>query len=499
MDDARSLAEESQPDDGTPSAAADLGDLVGALSAAVTELAGLPSESRDVLITGLRDFCAPVFAHLNENRPAAEPERARVLAWNALHTAGLLADLLHSAPPEAFARAEPAPAEEAWAEPEADVVSGPGSVPATGADASPSVPAGPPDVVPEAVGPAPGTEPHRPDTPTEPQRPPLVLDHAEGLRTALTERFLALLDHENTKPWLQAPTPQLKPKGWIPGRTPTTVKEIWRAAHLALLHLPAEQCTHWRGELWRTALAAADDDLRLAHRWPERPPEDPTVIIPALPGHCPEQRLALRPDTEGELPASLPQELTAAVSSPEWENRHERWRVWAVRAGQVLRLTELDRGLVLRWKGTVWGPVDPEYLTKLLVERLTRLMKDGALPREAPGRFRAEYDLDALIGSVLRPTVAALDSWWWSWRTALWDDLASAAPTGGYEFVKDVTFMDRDEVLRFTGGDNLPGRPGLAVPLVQWVLHALARGPDAEEKGLGVVVLRQQNLSGRTS
>ncbi|MGW7402256.1 hypothetical protein ACWGI9_00665 [Streptomyces sp. NPDC054833] len=504
-----------------PAGPADVGDLLGSFSAAVSELADLPSASRDVLIDGLRACCARMAAQLHDERLSADPERAQVLAYDALSAVGLLAHRLGRGTPPAARRTTPAPdsateptvrhgagsaagaarasdADEAHADrPDKDPLPAPvlpghsGSARADG-----SVPMGQDAGLPPQEG---GTAARavstagQPAAPPRPTYPPLPVDHTERLRKALAERFESLYKDPDTKPWLDAPIPQLKPKGWGGIAEPTTVEEIWSAAHMALLHLPAEQMDRWRDDLWQTARSAAEDDIRFTSEWSAaRAPEDPSVIIPALPGHCTEERLAVRPDTEGELPASLPPALAAAARAGEPDPRHERWRVWAVRAGQILRLTALDSALVLCWKGKVAGPVDQDYFTTLLEERLRRLMTDGA--------FRAEYELDALIGSVLRPTVAALDSWWWQWRIAPWADLAGSAPRAGYEFFphQNMKFIDRDQVSRFTAGENVPGRAQPSAPLVQWVLHALVRRPSSQEKGLGVVVVQQPSVSGRT-
>ncbi|MEU6064207.1 hypothetical protein ABZ864_06795 [Streptomyces sp. NPDC047082] len=503
-----------------PAGAADVGDLLASFSAAVTELADLPSASRDVLIDGLRACCARMAAHLHDERLSADPERAQVLAYDALSAVGLLAHRLGRSTPPAAQRTTPVT--ESTALP--TVRRGAGgmdeAVPASDADGAdadradkdplpapvlpaPSGPArsdspGPVErdggLPPKEGGPAPRPVSAARQTapPPKPTYPPVPVDHTERLRKALAERFENLYKDPESKPWLDAPIPQLRPKGWPGIAEPTTVEEIWCAAHMALLHLPAEQMARWRDDFWQSAHSAAEGDFRFASEWSAaRAPADPSVIIPALPGHCSEERLAVRPDTEGELPASLPSALAAAARAAEPDPRHERWRLWAVRAGQILRLTALDSALVLCWKGTVAGPVDQEYFTTLLEERLRRLMREGT--------FRAEYDLDALIGSVLRPTVAALDSWWWQWRIAPWADLAGSAPRAGYEFLspQDMKFIDRDQVSRFTGGENFPGRTQPSAPLVQWVLHALVRGSGSNEKGLGVVIV-QPSVSGRT-
>ncbi|UXY31143.1 hypothetical protein [Streptomyces sp. HUAS TT20] len=501
-----------------PAVPADVGDLLGSFSAAVTELADLPSASRDVLIDGLRACCARMAAHLHDERLSADPERAQVLAYDALSAVGLLAHRLGRGTQPAARRTTSAPNSPA----EPTVRHGAGdtaeAVPATDADAdgsdtdplpSPVLPArtgsarsdGPDPMgqdaglPPQEDGPAPraASTAGQPAAPPKPTYPPLPVDHTERLRGALAERFESLYKDPDAKPWLDAPIPQLRPKGWAGVAEPTTIQEIWCAAHMALLHLPAEQMDRWRDDLWQTARSAAEDDIRFTSEWSTaRAPGDPSVIIPALPGHCTEERLAVRPDTEGELPASLPPALAAAARAGEPDPRHERWRVWAVRAGQILRLTALDSALVLCWKGKVAGPVDQDYFTTLLEERLRRLMTDGT--------FRAEYDLDALVGSVLRPTVAALDSWWWQWRIAPWADLAGSAPRAGYEFFphQNMKFIDRDQVSRFTVGENFPGPAQPSAPLVQWVLHALVRPTGSQEKGLGVVVVQQPSLSGRT-
>ncbi|MFE5889536.1 hypothetical protein ACFQ6E_11460 [Streptomyces sp. NPDC056462] len=528
MDDTGALAAAPpvEQQDRDPGGLADVGSLVASLSAAVLELADLPSVSRDVLVDALRAFCARMAAQLHDERLSSDPERAQVLAYDAHSAAGLLAHRLgrvtprgdqsakttelanqtREFPTEPDVRREDGYTAEALPAGDADKVHAnrannnlqpPEVSPARNspADLHDPEPVGQgASLPPMEGGPAPQTvsAARRPAASPKPTRPPLPADRREHLRETLAERYVSLYGDPHTKPWLDSAIPQLKPKGW-PGITkPTTVQEIWCAAHLALLHLPAEQRDRWRTDFWQTARSASKDDFRFASEWGAAAPSvDPSIIIPALPGHCTEERLAIRPNTEGELPASLPPTLAAAVRTSEPDPRHERWRLWAVRAGQILRLTALDSMLVLCWKGTVAGPVDENYFTTLLEERLRRFMTEGT--------FRAEYELDALIGSVLRPTVAALDSWWWQWRIAPWADLARSASRHGYDFVshEDMKFMDRDRAQHFTGRENFPGSTQPSAPLVQWVLHALVHRRDSDENGLGTAVLRP-SVSGRT-
>jgi hypothetical protein len=324
-----------------------------------------------------------------------------------------------------------------------------------------------------------------------------LADAPDPLTASLADLYERLLRDEEARPWLDPgrAVDLLRPAQQPPPPA-HTARSLWTAAHMALLHLPSSQSDTWRSRL-RACVVEAEWPQGRPSREQDRSeaPDDPGVIVPALSGQW-EEKLVAWPRAAAQLPSFVPDVLAEAVSGeePSLQARMRRHQ-WAVRATHVLRLIELDPYLVFFRKTRVQWPIRRDYVEDELVKCLDNL-RHADVSGSAKDRFLEAYKLDALIGSVVRPTPPAPDSWWSRWRAAPWPDLAVTAADGGYELHCDPERLaTHKDVEQYSGGE-LPNLTGLArsgKSPVQYVLSAFARElnpADAARAALGVAVVQ---------
>ncbi|MGW2915295.1 hypothetical protein ACWC9X_33300 [Streptomyces asoensis] len=355
---------------------------------------------------------------------------------------------------------------------------------------------------PEAPGQAPGagTGPGAetdPDGPGDPRRTAAVrgggISSAGRLTGTLAELHEELMSSQDTRGWLNAPVLALVPANPSPPKPPVTAAGHWLALHMALLRLPEDQRSEWH----RKAAELARQDNGLAALSPLYDAlDDPDVLVPALPGHHPGVRLSLTSESGRPLPSDMAHDIADAAALHRPDGGHERRRMWALRAHQALRLTELDPLLVFRWNNVTHSArtstETSEYFRTQVTKQLAVLVSSVNNNWDGRNRFRAEHDLDGVIGSLLHSTPAAQDSWWWRWRAVPWPYMAEGAKAGDVEFSLRPEQLHRPQLFRWTAGSkNVGGHGGRSAPLLQWVLRAPAF--DANERaGIGAVVIKPE-------
>ncbi|MEU6370171.1 hypothetical protein ABZ876_31725 [Streptomyces sp. NPDC046931] len=277
---------------------------------------------------------------------------------------------------------------------------------------------------------------------------------------------------------------------------------VWTALHMALLRLPDAD-----RRLWQEKAAQA------AQEYLGGPPpgwEDPAVIVPALP--APEGPGG--PDGCGGIPravtvpldlsdaealrqaaAAAPPEVLEAVDvvSVDSLGPDDLRLLWAARAGQILRLAELDRELLhaishpLNYPRTSRLPLVEEKDQKNFKTRLLTHLATAAQAhrdkRDGKTQLGTARELDGVLGGLLHWPTAAPGSWWWRWRKEVSLILEPLARAVDHEVVYDLTSeWQKPDLDSCTETPlNLGGALELDERLVQWVFLTPLRPTGATE------------------
>ncbi|MEV6678909.1 hypothetical protein AB0N09_18925 [Streptomyces erythrochromogenes] len=287
-----------------------------------------------------------------------------------------------------------------------------------------------------------------------------------------------------------------------PSTTAERIAATWQRVHMALLRLPAHLRDEWRAQARETAaaagLAVTDEDS-----------SDPDVIVPGLPqGLCTAERVPLVVAAPGAAAVGVREEIhhklgtspSTLVDLPPTDPRP----IWAVRAEQALRLVDLDPELHV----AVFVEDQPSSLSSQEARlryrmHLYRLLATAGSSQAdgwpADSRLGAAHELDMVLGGLVHKRPAALDSWWWQWRTGVSEILAPLAERARYELVpKTFGKWTRLDVDAYTVKNSVPGRSG--EPLVQWVLWTPLKprgGAARTNERKGRIVMRPETQYGR--
>ncbi|MFJ9939565.1 hypothetical protein [Streptomyces erythrochromogenes] len=334
--------------------------------------------------------------------------------------------------------------------------------------------------------------------PAAPARPPVdplagMADALGTLETKLLAEQVGLLPRTPLSAALRAPA-----------GTTTTAERIaatWQRVHMALLRLPAHLRDEWRAQARETAAAAG---LAVA----AEDSSDPDVIVPGLPqGLCAAERIPLVVADPGAAAVGVREEIhhklgTSSGTVLDLPSTDPR-PIWAVRTEQALRLVALDPELHI----AVMVEDQPSSLsseeTRLRYHQRLNSLLESAGSSQADGwppdsRLGAAHELDMVLGGLVHKRPAALDSWWWQWRTVVSEILVPLAERARYERVPKAfakwTPLDVDA---YTVKNSVPGQNG--EPLVQWVLWTPLKpkgGATRPNERKGRIVMRPQKPYG---
>ncbi|MFE7094798.1 hypothetical protein [Streptomyces erythrochromogenes] len=287
-----------------------------------------------------------------------------------------------------------------------------------------------------------------------------------------------------------------------PATTAERIAATWRRIHMALLRLPAHLRDEWRAQARETAAAAglavtAEDS------------SDPDVIVPGLPqGLCTAERIPLVVAAPGAAAVGVRAEIHDKLGTPSGTLLDlppgDPRPIWAVRAEQALRLVDLDPELHV----AVFVEDQPSSLSSQEARlryrmHLYRLLAAAGSSQSegwpADSRLGAAHELDMVLGGLVHKRPAALDSWWWQWRTGVSQILAPLAERARYELVpKAFAKWTRLDVDAYTVKNSVQGQSG--EPLVQWVLWTPLKprgGAARTSERKGRIVMRPEPQYGR--
>ncbi|MCZ4509660.1 hypothetical protein O3Q52_15935 [Streptomyces sp. ActVer] len=314
-------------------------------------------------------------------------------------------------------------------------------------------------------------EPHPVTTPTGPG--PVAVD-LEGRCAA---RLLELGDELHRVHGRYVGTWQRRPPG------PVTGKEMagsWESLHIALLRLPEKDVATWRDKFTRTARECLGTAAA-----PSAEPEDHPV--PVLGDLHKGVVLPLALTTERALrraAAEAPRDVLEAlrIGDVMTEDVHGPRLQWAARAGQALRLAELDPELraVLEPGGTpaaLRHERRDKYRNALVTSLKTAASAlSGGADWTPSTQLGPALELDLVLGGLHHePAAAAPDSWWWRWRREVSGILQPLARKADHELVFDETHTWHEPELSTFTSNNVRGDKSRDEQLVHWVLQTPLR------------------------